>query len=100
LPRILAFVMVALMAGSATGVLSAFEDECVENCGDDDAGGPCCPAACSSCLCTGRAPTVLPGALPALGVVESHDALCALVTTDTPPEPDPSEILHVPRSLV
>jgi hypothetical protein len=96
--RIVTLAVLLLLVGSTTGLFSIVEEACTEDCGDDDAGGACCPSTCLSCVCAGRSiPVVAPHASIPSGEVAAVVGAALAASDDTPPDPDPHEILHVPR---
>ena len=83
--------MLLTLAGPATGAFTLTEPACEEDCGDSSDSGDCC-----ACLCNTRSVT-LP-TLVATPAVEHMVVVAAAPATDrTPPDPEPDEILHVPR---
>jgi len=90
--RILAILLLVVMAGPASGAFVLGEVACEEDCGDSGDTGDCC-----ACLCNTRAPTVLPTSLGTPAADQPVERPALLAVDDAPPDPDPAEILHVPR---
>jgi len=88
--------VLALFLGQTTGLSEFVEaDECEEPCPGDSPDGHC-PPACQFCVCCASArPAVLSQGAAVLPV----QAFLAVLgeQTDTPPSPEPREILHVPK---
>jgi hypothetical protein len=92
--RVVAIVMLLALTGSATGVFTLGEAACEEDCGDAADSGECC-----ACPCTTR--SVILACLVPPPTVEQVAGQAAVPAADrTPPDPEPDEILHVPRRAV
>ncbi|MBI4510850.1 MAG: hypothetical protein HY698_14545 [Deltaproteobacteria bacterium] len=94
--RALSIVLLTLFIGQATGLTELVEaDECAQPCPGDSPDGHC-PPACQFCACC---PTLRPAVLSQSAAIlpsqESHAVIGE--QTETPPSPEPREILHVPK---
>ena len=75
----------------------AFGASCSERCADDAADARCAPM-CASCACC---PHPGPSAsLPVVGVSPARTEYLARLVILAPCEPDPADILHVPKRLL
>lgn len=90
--RVLALLMLLVMAGPASGAFAMGEAACEDDCGDAGETGDCC-----ACLCNTRSVTVLPGpvARPAIDCPVVRPVIAT--ADDAPPDPEPAEILHIPK---
>jgi hypothetical protein len=96
--RVVAAVMLLLLAGPALGLGALLDEACLEDCGGTDERCPCCPVSLASCLCTSHAPAVVPaGTAFCLPFSPGSDATALALADAIPQSPDPHEILHVPR---
>ena len=97
--RLLRAAVLVLVFGQVTGIwVELGGDACEVGCEDDEQGATC-PPSCA-CSCTMRA-------APMVAVRTTASAPAPTVSRVAPPpreaapaSPDPSEILHVPRSTV
>ncbi len=89
-------VVLAVFIGQATGLSELVEvDECSQPCPGDSPDGHC-PPACQFCVCCAALrPAVLLQSVAILHNQESHTVIGE--QTQTPPSPEPHEILHVPK---
>jgi hypothetical protein len=90
--RILAIVMLAMLAGPASGAFTVGEAACEEDCGDFGETGDCC-----ACLCNTRSVTVLPISIGAPATDQPVEWPVRVAVDEAPPDPEPAEILHVPK---
>jgi hypothetical protein len=90
--RVLALLMLVVMAGPASGAFALAEAACQDDCGDTGETGDCC-----ACLCNTRSITVLPGPVTAPAIDRPVVRSAIAITDDAPPDPEPAEILHVPK---
>jgi hypothetical protein len=90
--RILALLLLLVMAGPVSGTSTMSEAACEDDCGDSGDAGDCC-----ACLCNTRSVTVLsaPALEPAAEDPVVRPALVA--ADDAPPDPEPADILHIPK---
>ena len=90
--RVLALLTLLVMAGPASGASSMGEAACEDDCGDAGVTGDCCP-----CLCNTRSVTILPGPVVGPAIVRPVVRPAIAAADDAPPDPEPAEILHVPK---
>lgn len=90
--RFLALVVLLVVAGPATGAFAAGEAACEEGCGDPGGTADCC-----ACPCNTRSVTVLGAPLRTPAADRPIVRPAAEVSDDAPADPEPDEILHVPR---
>lgn len=99
--RLLRAAVVVLAFGQVTGLWAELGGELCEIDCEDDAQGKSCPPSCTTCSCPMRAASPL---IVARAVVAAPVPLVSRVARPAreslPASPDPSEILHVPRSPV
>jgi hypothetical protein len=93
--RVLALLLLFVMAVPASGAVTLLEAACEEDCGDSGDAGDCC-----ACLCNIRSVALLtsrvtrpasdqPVVRPPIGRAD-----------EAPPDPEPAEILHIPKRAV
>ena len=98
LARILVF---ALALTHAVGIADlVIDDACGESCEDDACGDDCLPGVACRCHCPSAAFFVSSVAHPITAVTPPRLFVRAPVTTRMHANPDPREILHVPRLAV
>ena len=90
--RVLALFMLLVMAGPASGAFALGEAACEDDCGDTDETGDCC-----ACLCNTRSITVMPGSVAAPATDRPVVGPAIATADDAPPDPEPTEILHIPK---
>jgi hypothetical protein len=95
--RIVLFICALMQAQVIVSVALSPTTICPERCDDDGPDGRC-PPACLSCAPSAHAPTPLP--VPLVTVPSVQRERLAVVATIHPPEPDPADILHVPKHLL
>ncbi len=95
--RIVAALLLALVACQATGVLE-FGDAvvCAEGCADDDAEGNCA-SDCDDCACCGHAGSMLPATAGHEKAVFSIGAIAPWFLIASPPSISLPGIDHVPK---
>lgn len=94
--RVLALLMLFLVAGGATGAFAAVSAEAsCEDCCEQDTG--CCPPVCPQCVCVARGMTAdMPVTGPVLPAPEGKRVVSAGDDAGAPESAEPDEIFHVP----
>jgi hypothetical protein len=100
--RVVMLVLLVAANGPAASLLAFAEadctEDCTDDCGDEEASGGCCPATCPSCACASGLTTILTSSNSALSTAGLRRASFVRASEVAPANPDPSEILHVPKS--
>ena len=92
MPRILAILLLLVMAGPASGAFTLGEAACEDDCGDSGDTGDCC-----ACPCNTSSVTVLPAPMGVPATDQLVERAIRLAAEDAPPDPEPADILHIPK---
>ena len=94
--RLVVFICALMQAHVIESIALSPTTICSERCDDDGPDGRC-PPGCLSCAPSAHAPTPLPA--PPVTVPSVQREWLSVVAALHPLEPDPADILHVPKHL-
>ena len=95
--RVLLFLFAVMQAQIVVSVALVPSTICPERCQDDGPDGRC-PPACPSCLSAAHPAPPLPARLVTAPSV--HREALPVVANALPPQPEPTDIFHVPKRLL
>ncbi len=91
-------IVFALALTHAVGIADlVMGDSCEEQCTDDGCGDDCLPGVACRCHCPSVMPLLGSGVHPVAKLNHSHDIAPAFASERMHANPDPREILHVPK---